>query len=392
MLQAPLPLEKISVKVALVHEWLTNLAGSERVVEAFGVLFPDAPVHVAVHRNGLGERLGLSEVRTSFLQRFPLPHQALLPLMPLAFETFDLRAFDLVLTSTHACAKGVLVRPDALHVAYCHTPTRYLWDMAPEYLASVPAMIRPFVAFQLHRLRQWDVLAARRVDHWIANSSEVQARIRRWYGAESNVVPPPVDVGRFRPAPTTEVGNHMLVVSRLVPYKRIDLAIQACGRLGLPLRIIGDGPERRRLERMAGPGTTFLGALPDAQVAHELARAKALLFPGLEDFGIVPVEAMASGRPVVALGKGGALDSVVPRKTGLFFAEPDADHLCLALKEVASLPWAAEDLVSHAAGFAPDRFRARIANELDSLRDRRRRMVAGALETIIPTGSPAGVP
>ncbi|MEB3237871.1 MAG: glycosyltransferase [Candidatus Sericytochromatia bacterium] len=353
------------MKVALVHEWLTNLAGSERVVEAMGTLFPGAPVHVAMHRGNLGARLGLADVRTSFLQHLPVPHQATLPLMPLAFELFDLRAYDLVLTSTHACAKGVLVRPDALHVAYCHTPTRYLWDMAPEYLASLPAFLRPLAAWQLHRLRQWDVLAARRVDHWIANSREVRQRIRRWYGADAAVVPPPVDVSRFRPAPPEEVGPHLLVVSRLVPYKRVDLAVAACSRMGVPLRVIGDGPERRRLEAMAGPGVTFMGALDDARVAHELARAEALLFPGLEDFGIVPVEAMASGRPVVALGKGGARDSVLPGTTGVFFDEADVDALTVAIEAARRHAWQPQMLVAHAADFAPERFRQRLGNLLD---------------------------
>ncbi|MEB3203420.1 MAG: glycosyltransferase [Candidatus Sericytochromatia bacterium] len=355
------------MKVALVHEWLTNLAGSERVVEALACMFPGAPVHVAMHRGNLGSRLGLTDVRTSFLQRLPLPHQATLPLMPLAFEQFDLRAYDLVLTSTHACAKGVLVRPDALHVAYCHTPTRYLWDMAPEYLESLPAVMRPFAAWQLHRLRQWDVLAARRVDHWIANSGEVRSRIRRWYGADAAVVPPPVDVSRFRPAPADEIGRHMLVVSRLVPYKRVDLAVAACSQLGVPLRVIGDGPERRRLEAMAGPGVTFLGALDDERVAHELARADALLFPGLEDFGIVPVEAMASGRPVIALGLGGALDSVRPGVTGCFFPEAEVPALVAAIGEARRIAWQPQAMVAHAAGFAPDRFKQRIAAVLDSL-------------------------
>lgn len=345
------------MKVALVHEWLTTLGGSERVVLALSRLFPGAPLYTSTFRPGqLPPDFDRMDVRTTFLDRWPLPHQALLPLMPVAFEQLDLREFDLVVSSSHACAKGVLTRADALHVSYCHTPIRYAWDLQAEYQRSLPAIARPLSAWMLHRLRLWDFAAAQRVDRFVANSATVAGRIAKWYRRPADVLHPPVDVSRFAIAPAAS--EPCLIVSRLVPYKRIDLAIAAFNQLGLPLDIIGEGPLYKELSRQAGPGIRFLGHAPDAEVARRMATARALIFPGVEDFGIVPVEAMASGRPVVALRAGGALETVVEGHTGVFFDEPDASSLAAAVRAALSCDWDPAAIRAHAQRFDESAFHA----------------------------------
>jgi glycosyltransferase involved in cell wall biosynthesis len=275
-------------------------------------------------------------VRTSFLQRVPFArahHRAFLPLMPFAWEAFDFSAYDVVLTTASACAKGVIVPPDTRTLCYCYTPPRYLWDQYHEQTRHVRG--KPLVAAAAHWLRLWDRAAADRVDHFVAISHTVAARIRRYYRREAEVVYPPVDTSLFVPS-GREPEDFLLVVARLVPYKRVDLAIAAASRLGLPLWIVGDGPERRRLEAAAGPTVRFLGTLPDDEVAGLYARARAFIFPGLDDFGIAPVEAQAAGRPVVAYGRGGALETVVDGATGVLFEEQSVDALAEAIERVGA--------------------------------------------------------
>lgn len=350
------------MKVALVHEWLTTLGGSERVVWAFHRMFPEAPVYTTVHRKDLlPEQFQELDVRTSFIQQLPggpRHYQQYLPLMPLAFEHFDLQAYDLVLTSSHACAKGVITRPDAVHVCYTHTPMRYAWDLYHEYQASSAAWRRPIQAWLLHRLRQWDVLAAHRVDQFVANSHEVAGRIRKHYRRDATVIHPPIDLERFSPVPEAQVGDHLLVLSRLVPYKRVDLAVRAATRLGVPLRVVGEGPLMRELRGMAGPSVQFLGHLDDAAVAAELASCKALLFGAHEDFGLVPLEAQAAGRPVIAYGRGGALETVVEGVTGTFFAEQHEDDVIRAIRRLDALDLAPRAIRRHAERFGFEAFRA----------------------------------
>ena len=369
------------MKVALVHEWLTTLGGSERVVLALSRLFPGAPVYVSRFRRGqLPVDFDRMDIRTTFLDRWPLPHQALLPLMPLAFEQLDLREFDLVISSSHACAKGVLTRPDALHISYCHTPMRYAWDLEAEYRQSLPAVVRPLSSWLLHRMRLWDFAAAQRVDRFIANSATVAGRIARWYRRPADILHPPVDVERFAIAPVAE--DPCLVVSRLVPYKRIDAAIAAFNHLGLPLDIIGDGPLYRQLSRQAGPTIRFLGHASDAEVARRMATARAVIFPGIEDFGIVPVEAMAAGRPVVALRAGGALETVIEGKTGLFFDKGSPQALAAAVRQALDRAWDSEGIRAHALRFDERTFHrgfvriARDAFQLHQASERQRRAAA----------------
>jgi glycosyltransferase involved in cell wall biosynthesis len=284
-------------------------------------------------------------------------YQAFLPLMPLAFEQFDMRDYDVVISTSSACAKGVIVSPGALHLCYCYTPCRYIWDLYHDYTRSL--RMRPLAAYVAHRLRIWDRLTADRVDHFVGISHEVAARIRRHYRREAEVIYPPVDVERFSPSgdPPEEF---YLVVSRLVPYKRIDLAIEAAGRLGRRLIVVGDGPERRRLERMAGADVEFRGHVSDEEAGELLTRCRAMLFPGLEDFGIAPLEAQAAGRPVIAYGRGAALETVVRDVTGVFFPEQTAEALAEAIRrsEEISFDWRA--CRANAERFRAEEFRKRI--------------------------------
>lgn len=319
------------MRVAITTDWLTTFGGAERVLVELHKMYPAAPIFTSLHNPAkLPEEMQGWDVRTSFLQRLPFArerYQALLPLMPLAFESFDFRDFDVVITTNHACAKGILTRPGTLNLCYCYTPCRYIWDLYQDYTEA--HSLRPLIAPIAHWLRMWDRLAADRVDHFVAISQEVAGRIWKHYRRESEVIYPPVSVDRFHPTGKPPE-DFYLVVSRLVPYKRVDLAIEACNRLGRRLVIVGDGSERARLESMAGPTVTFLGRRPDAEIASLYARCRALLFPGHEDFGIAPVEAQAAGRPVIAYAKGGALETVVDATTGVFFEQQTAEAIAEA--------------------------------------------------------------
>ena len=339
-------------RVALTTDWLNSFGGAERVLAELLAVWPGAPLYTSVHDPaGLPAECRTWDVRPSFLQRVPgarRHHRAFLPLMPFAFESFDVSAYDVVLATAHACAKGVVAPPSTRVVCYCHTPPRYLWDQYHELTRG--ARGKPLVALAASWLRMWDRLAADRVDLFVANSETVAARIRRYYGREPVIVYPPVDTRRVRPDGLPP-DDFLLVVARLVPNKRVDLAVQAATRLGRRLVVVGDGPERRRLERMAGASVQFVGARPDAEVARLYARARAFVFPGLDDFGIAPVEAQAAGRPVVALAGGGALETVVPGETGILFPEPSVPALASALTEAITVDWDTARIQANAARF-----------------------------------------
>jgi glycosyltransferase involved in cell wall biosynthesis len=330
------------MKIALVHDYLNQMGGAERVLLALHDLYPDAPIFTSIY---IPERVDPAfrrcDIRSSFMQQLPFIskyHQPYLMLYPLAFERLDLREYDLILSSSSAFAKSALTLPGTVHICYCHTPMRWAWSYQ-DYIAceKLPSPARAVLPFFIRRLRQWDQATARRVDYFIANSPVVAQRIAAYYQQDAAVIPPPVDTARFYLSPVQE--DYFLVVSRLVPYKRIDIAIEACNQLRLPLKIIGAGRDRPRLERLAGPTIEFLGWLPDEQVQEYLARCRALIHPGAEDFGLTPLEAQASGRPVIAYGAGGALTSVIDGVTGLFFHERTPRALAQAL-----------------AGFRPDHF------------------------------------
>ncbi|MER3397585.1 MAG: glycosyl transferase [Chloroflexota bacterium] len=321
-------------RVAIVHDWLNQHGGAERVLEVLHDLFPDAPIYTSIFDpKAMPPEYRRWKVVTSFMQALPgvaRHHQWYLPLYPLAFDSFDLAEFDLVISNSSGFCHGVLVRADACHVNYCLTPPRFLWNFEAyvEREAIGPvlrALLRPLISL----LRLWDAAAAQRVDFFIGISRAVVARIRRVYRRDAWLLHPPVETDRFRPADRFE--DYFLVVSRLVPYKRVDLAVEAANRLRVPLLVVGDGRDRPRLERMAGPTVKFLGRLRTEQVAELMSRSRALIFPGEEDFGIVPVEAMASGRPVIAYAAGGALDTVIEGRTGVLFREQTADTLAEVL-------------------------------------------------------------
>jgi glycosyltransferase involved in cell wall biosynthesis len=358
-------------RVALVHDYLNQMGGAERVLLALHDLFPAAPIYTTIAApQRLDPRLRELDIRVSFMQRLPGVldhHQTYLPLYPLAVERMDLREYDLVLSDSSAFAKAALARPGAPHLCYCHTPMRWAWRFA-DYVAGerIAPVARAALPPVLARLRAWDRATARRVDRFMANSPVVAERIRACYDREAVVIPPPVEVERF--AVSREHDGAFLVLSRLVPYKRIDLAVRACTELGLPLRIIGAGRDRARLQAMAGPSVTFLGALPDAAVRDHLTRCRALLFPGAEDFGIAAVEAQACGKPVIAYGAGGALTTVIPGHTGLLFPDQTVPALIAALRSFRDADFDPLAIRRHAETFAPARFHARV-----------RRVVAEAL-------------
>lgn len=345
------------MRVAITTDWLNSFGGAERVLLELHRLFPEAPVYTTLYDpTRLPASMQGWDVRTSFLQRIPFAqrrHQNLLPLMPLAWEQFDMREYDLVLTTNSACAKGVITRPDALNLCYCYTPCRYIWDLYHEYTRGHRA--RWLIGPVAHWLRLWDRLAADRVDHFAGISREVVGRIRNLYRRGAEVIYPPVDVHRFTPTGDSPE-DFYLVVSRLVPYKRVDLAVEAANRLGKRLLIVGDGTERRRLEALAGPTVEFLGRRDDEEVADLYARCRALLFPGYEDFGITPVEAQAAGRPVVAYGKGGATETIIDGETGVLFSSQTAEALAEAMERLERTSWNPAACRTSAERFDADQF------------------------------------
>lgn len=354
-----------SLKVALVHEWLTNWAGSEKVLLRLHQLFPEAPIYTSVFvPKALPAIFRSLDIRTSFLQRFPFRrnHRLWLPLMPLAFESFDLRGYDVVISNSHACAKGVLTPYGTWHICYCYSPTRYVWDRYHEYLHSEEGrgVRRRLFPCLMHSLRLWDFQAAQRPDTMVAISHFVRRRIQKYYRREAEVIYPPLEWERFEGVEMVpyEEREFFLVVSRLVRHKRVDLAVEACSLGKLPLKVVGEGPERRRLERMAGSMVEFLGWQPDEIVVDLYRRARAVIFPSEDDFGLVPLEAMACGTPVVAYAGGGALETVVEGETGLFFHEPTAEALLEALRQLGKQEWVLSRLRQQAERFKPQHFLA----------------------------------
>lgn len=344
-------------KVAIVHDWLTNQGGGERVVWALHQAYPDAPIYTSVYDAEALPQFKDADVRTSFLQNWPLAkrkHQLYPVLRTMAFESFDFSEYDVVISSCSAEAKGIITKPETAHICYLHTPTRYYWSDYSKYRnATGFGVLSPLVKLVMpglvRKLRLWDFAAAQRVDHFIANSRYVQQRITKYYRRGSEVINPPIELDRFELGRQTRSG--FVVVSRLIPYKRVDLAVQACTKLGLPLTVIGGGSELSKLEDMAGPTVRFVGRLDDEGVAQQLARAEAFLFTAEEDFGLTPLEAMACGTPVIAYGKGGATETVVDGLTGTFFKEQTVDSLAQALKSFNPEDYDPVKIRKHAAGF-----------------------------------------
>lgn len=359
------------MRTAIVADWLVTYGGAEHVLSELRSLYPDAPFFTTVAKPASLGPLGDADIRTTYLQRlYDLVgnHQVLLPLLPRAVESIDLTGFDLVISSSHAVGKGVIVPPSALHVCYCHTPVRYAWEMEETYLNDfgVPVFLRGAVKRMLRKLRRWDLTTAQRTDVFLANSTTTQERIRRIYGRESVVVPPPVDERFLRaPARTTRPEQpYYFAVGRMVPYKRFDLLIQLANELRLPLKIAGRGQDEERLRAMAGPTVEFLGFVPDAELPGLYANAEALLFPQYEDAGIVLLEAQACGTPVIAYAAGGATDAVKDGETGTFFREQTTESLRDALERFRGMTFDRAAIRAHASRFGQSAFRERITAEI----------------------------
>jgi glycosyltransferase involved in cell wall biosynthesis len=360
-------------RVAITHEWLTIPGGSEKVVLGLLDLFPQAEIFTSVYDpSPWPGTMTDRPIHASFLNRVPRARRVypkLLPLMNAAFRSFDLTGFDLVISSNHACAKNVRTPPGVPHVCYCHTPMRYAWE--PDFLrneALGPAA-RVVLPPLVRRLRRQDFAAAQNPDLMIANSRFVAARIEQYYRRHARVVHPPVDVAPLL-AQARSPEDYYLVLGRVVPYKRTDLAVAACERLGRPVKVVGEGRALDAVRAVAGPNTELLGYVGDREVSELLSGARALLFPGEEDFGIVPVEAQAAGTPVIAYHQGGIRDSVVDRETGLLYDEPTVDALCEAILEFDDLELDEAAIRDNARRFSPDRFRGGMIAALQSVGER----------------------
>ncbi len=387
-------------RVALVHDWLTGMRGGEKVLEALCEQYPDADIFTLFHVPGsVSPAIERHRIITSGLQKLPFArtrYRTLLPLYPTAIEQFDLDAYDLVISSSHCAAKAVVAPGRARHICYCHSPMRYAWDQFDAYFG--PERVGAFASRWLYapmlgRLARWDAATASRVGRFVANSHHVAGRIRRYYNREATIVYPPVDTSFYHPD-TTPPGQHFLIVSALVPYKRIDVAIDACRRAGAALRIVGDGPDRARLERHANGSSTTPGASPSTslgtspstslgtshvefigratndEIRDQYRRALAVLLPGEEDFGIVPVEAQACGRPVVAFARGGALETVIPGETGILFDELSSASLTAALERAAATRFDVDRLRANAQRFSRERHVERMRAVVEETLDR----------------------
>ncbi|WPX08899.1 glycosyltransferase [Anaerocellum danielii] len=374
------------MKVAIVHEWLTTMGGSEKVILELKKLFPEAPIYTLVYnRKKLGKYFDEYLIITSNLQKNPLAqikHQLFFKYMPRAFESFDLSDFDLVISSSSAFAKGVITSPNCIHICYCHTPPRYLWDLTHEYLKDYNIIIRKYIERNFHYLRIWDTVAANRVDYFVANSNYVANRIKKFYKRDCKVIYPPVDTEYFTPAKDKNIEDYYLIVSRLVPYKRIDLAVEAFNKISKRLVIVGDGPEYKKLKSIAKPNIEFLGYQPDEIVRNLYQRCKALIFPGIEDFGIVPVEVQACGRPVIALKRGGAAETVEEGKTGVFFEKQDVESLKEAVyKFEKDIDKFDQNYIRfHAEKFSAERFRREFSDFILKVTEYERREGRGEKE------------
>jgi glycosyltransferase involved in cell wall biosynthesis len=373
------------MKVALVHDWLTGMRGGEKCLEVFCEIFPDADLYTLVYLpDSVSLTIRRMSVRTSWLNRLPAAaryFRYLLPLFPLAVERWDFNGYDLILSSSHCVAKGVLPER-ALHIAYVHTPMRYVWDLHDAYFAGggSSALRRLGLSFFRSYLQRWDVQSSARVDYFIAISSNIAAKIERFYGRRSKVIYPPVDVERFYI--NREVQPFYLIVSALVPYKRIDVAIEAFNALQLPLKVVGTGPLRRSLEQRANANVEFLGWLDDVKIAELYASCQALIFPGEEDFGIVPLEVQASGRPVIAFKRGGLLETVIGMEessradypTGIFFGQQNADSVIEAVRlyERNRDRFVPDRIRSHSLKFGRERFKREITEYLDGCLNQKR--------------------
>lgn len=355
------------MKLAIVHDYLNQLGGAERVVGTFHQLFPEAPIYTSIlDKKKLWPSLTDANIITTFMQHMPgieRHFKKYLLLYPLAFESLDLSDYDLVISSSSAFAKGAITRPGAVHVCYCHTPMRFVWDYE-RYIEreQFGSMIRLFLPTVINSLRSWDLRTRHRPTHYVANSTVVAGRIKAFYGIDAEVIFPPVETHRF--SLSEEDDEYFLIVSRLNPYKRIDLVIEAFNELGYPLVIIGDGPDKPILQKKARSNIRFLGRQPDHVVASYYSKCRALLFPGEEDFGITPLEANAAGRPVIAYHAGGALDTIIEGETGVYFHLQTVSSLVESIRRFESYAWDKQQIRDHAERFSEAVFKRNFSDYL----------------------------
>ena len=355
------------MKIAIVHDYLNQYGGAERVIETLHEVYPDAPIFTSIFLpKNLPSVFSTFDIRPSFMQKFPFldrHFKKYLLFYPYAIESFDLRGFDLVLSSSSAFAKGAQVQKGTCHICYCYSPMRFTWEtnsyLAKEEFGRINRIILPWA---LDRLKKWDIKTINRVDHYVAISQHIRQKIKKFYQRDADVIYPPVDISRFNLSET--VDDYFLVVSRLNAYKRIDLVIDAFNQIRLPLTIIGTGPFRERLEQKAGKNISFLGKVSQTELSRYLSRSRAFIFPGEEDFGIAPVEAMASGRPVIAYAKGGALETVLDGVTGLFFKDPTASSLIEAIDRFTNIEFDPVKIREHTLQFDKEIFKQKIRDYL----------------------------
>lgn len=353
------------MKTALVHDWLNQIGGAEDVLETLVSLFPDSPIYTSLYwPEKMPDFYRDWDIRTGFIDRLPFAHQKqqlYFPLYPTLFERFDFSDYDLVLSNKSGFCHGITTGPETLHICYCLTPTRYVWryDQYAEQ-ENLGRFIRTILPPILANLRNWDRLAADRVDHFIAISQTIRKRIANVYQRDSTIIYPPVDTGRF--TPSSKVDNYYLIVGRLVPYRRIDILIEAFNKLQRPLLIAGSGRDRERLQALAGPTIEFLGYVPDDELPDLMARCRAFMWPGEEDFGISPIQAMASGRPVIAYAAGGALETVIPGQTGLLFRMQAAEDIIQAVQMLDSMSLNVKNICAFAGKFDTELFKQNIQN------------------------------
>jgi glycosyltransferase involved in cell wall biosynthesis len=359
------------MKVAIVHYWLVGMRGGEKVIEALCEMYPQADIFTHVYvPEATSAKIREHRIIPTFINRLPRAprmYKSYLPLMPLALEQLNLNGYDLIISSESGPSKGIVPHPNALHVCYCHTPMRYIWNMYHEYRADAGRVTRLLMPPLSHYLRMWDAASAARVDSFVANSSTVASRIQRYYRRESTVIHPPVDTTAFSVAAPSDLEDYYLMAGELVAYKRPDLAVRAFNEMKLKLVVIGGGEMLKEIRQIAGPNVTVLGSQPFDVLRQHYSRCRALIFPGEEDFGMVPVEAMASGRPIVAFGRGGATETVVDSITGVFFFEQTVEAISSAVRRLATVDIDPQKIATHAGQFGQAQFFQKMSAHIEGL-------------------------
>ncbi len=358
-------------KIALVFDWMTNNGGAEKVNLALHKMFPNAPIFTSIFNPEVVHGFEKAAITTSFIQNLPFAktrHQLYLKLMPYAYELFDLSSYDIVISSSHSCSKGIITKPETMHVCYCHTPMRYAWDNWHSYIREykMNLLFKHLAKKDLHAIRMWDRLSADRVDHFIANSEITKKRIQKYYRRESEIIHPMIDHKKFYISKETK--GYFLAVGRLIPYKKFDLIIETFNQIGLPLKIVGEGISARELRSKANANIEFLGNLDDRSLQKIYSECEALIFPQIEDFGITPIEAMASGRPVIAFNQGGSQDTIIEGENGIFFKQQTAMHLREAIENYQKnkQQFKPETIRQHASRFDHKIFESKLLNFLEA--------------------------